>query len=195
MPETKNDQQDVALENNEPEVVETPEVNPEVPKEEPKEPEVNVDDVMAENAKLKRINEKLNKQIEKPKTAETQPPTEKPNNLDYGEKAFLKAYGITGSEELALVRQFQDRGFDLDSIVGDDVFTAKLENLREAKTVTAAIPKGNKRSGQSGVTDVDLAVAKYKETGELPKDFKTRTEVINKAVVEPSKSETAIFDN
>ena len=106
----------------------------------------------------------------------------KPNELDYGQKAFLKSYQISGSDELALVKQFQDRGFDLDAIVGDDVFTSKLANLREARASADAVPKDRKRSGQSAVTDVDIAVAKYKETGELPEDFETRKQVVNKMV-------------
>ena len=95
----------------------------------------------------------------------------KPNELDYGHKAFLKSYGISGSDELALVKQFQERGFGLDSIVEDDVFTAKLKSLREARESTDAVPKDKKRSAQTGSTNVDMAYAKYKETGEWPQDF------------------------
>lgn len=105
--------------------------------------------------------------------------TEKPNSLDYGQKAFLNSYGIKGSDELALVKQFQDRGFDLDSIVSDDVFTSKLSNLREARETSNAIPRGKGRSAQTSVTDVDLAVAKFQETGELPNDLDTRIKVVD----------------
>ena len=121
-------------------------------------------------------------------------PTEKPNELDYGAKAFLKTYGIQGSDELALVKTFQTRtGDDLDTLVSDEVFLGKLNSLREARASANAIPKGKGRSGESSVTDIDLAVAKFKETGELPSDFETRTKVVDKAVVQPSKSNNALF--
>ena len=124
---------------------------------------------------------------EKPveKTPSSEP--SKPNELDYGQKAYLKSYGIAGSDELALVKQFQDRGFNLDSIVEDDVFTAKLTNLRDARASSNAIPKGKPRSGQPVINDLDEAMATYKETGELPKDFETRNKLIDKITDKENK--------
>lgn len=104
----------------------------------------------------------------------------KPSDLDYGQKAFLKTYGIQGSDELALVKSFQTRtGDDLDTIVSDDIFLGKLKSLRDARESANAIPKGKQRSGQTAVNDADLAFAKYKETGELPIDFETRNKVVD----------------
>mgnify|MGYP001615612811 CR=1 FL=1 len=98
--------------------------------------------------------------------------TDKPNELDYGQKAFLKTYGIQGSDELALVKSFATRtGDDLDTIVSDEIFLGKLKSLREARESADAIPKGKGRSAQTGVTNVDIAYARYKETGEWPSDF------------------------
>lgn len=106
--------------------------------------------------------------------------TSKPNELDYGQKAFLKTYGIQGSDELALVKTFATRtGDDLDTIVSDDIFLGKLNALRQARESANAIPKSKSRSGQTAVTDVDLAVAKFKEDGTLPADFETRNKVVD----------------
>jgi hypothetical protein len=113
-------------------------------------------------------------------------PTGKPSELDFGQKAYLKSYGVSGSDELTLVKQFQDRGFALDTIVEDDVFISKLNSLREAKASADALPKSKPRSGATGVTDVDLAIAKYKENGELPKDFATRNKVVDAITKEES---------
>ena len=118
--------------------------------------------------------------------------TDKPSDLDYGQKAFLKAYGISGSEELALIKQFQDRGFGLDSIVEDDVFKAKLTNLREAKESQDAIPKGKGRSAQVASTNVDLAYAKFKESGEWPQDFDTAKKLKDK-IVEMDQGTASIY--
>lgn len=118
----------------------------------------------------------------------------KPNDFDYGEKAFLKTYGIQGSDELTLVKNFKTRtGDELDALVTDEIFLGKLKALREAKETTNAIPKGKGRVGTTNNTDVDIAVAKFKETGELPTDFELRKQVVDKAVMEPSKSVNNIF--
>lgn len=104
----------------------------------------------------------------------------KPSDLEYGQKAFLKTYGIQGADELALVKTFQSRtGDDLDTIVADDIFIGKLNALRGARESLNAIPKGKPRSGQTAITDVDLAVAKFKEDGTLPADFETRNKVVD----------------
>lgn len=131
-----------------------------------------------------RLRKKLG--VEKSTVESKAAQTEKPNELDFGQKAFLKSYGVSGSDELALVKQFQDRGFALDTIVEDEVFTSKLNNLREAKASANAIPKSKPRSGTTGTTDVDLAIAKYKESGELPSDFATRNKVVDAITKEES---------
>src|SRR3990167_8689109 len=118
--------------------------------------------------------------------------TDKPSELDMGGIAYLKAYGISGSEELALIKQFQDRGFGLDSIVEDDVFKAKLTNLREAKESQDAIPKGKGRSAQVASTNVDLAYAKFKESGEWPQDFDTAKKLKDK-IVEMDQGTASIY--
>lgn len=141
-----------------------------------------------ENQKIRA--EKAEDRLKKlqPKKEESKNEPSKPNGLDYGAKAYLKAYGISGSDELALVKQFQDRGFELDNIVEDDVFTAKLNNLREAKASTNAVPKGTKRSGQPVSNELDEAMAKYNETGELPQDFETRNKLIDKITDKENKA-------
>jgi len=137
--------------------------------------------------------------VEKPKEVkpkvENEPDKEpsKSDELGYGEKAFLKTYSIQGSDELALVKSFQSRtGDDLDTIVSDDIFLGKLQSLRDARESANAVPKGKSRSGQTGVTDVDLAVAKFKEDGTFPEDFETRNKVVD-AVTKEEKG--ALFNN
>jgi len=127
------------------------------------------------NGRAQRLAKKLGLEA-KPEVKED---SSKPSDLDYGQKAFLKSYGVSGSDELALVKQFQDRGFNLDSIVSDDVFTAKLNNLRQARETANAVPKGKGRSSQTAVTDIDIAVAKFREDGTLPSDFETRNKVVD----------------
>lgn len=126
---------------------------------------------------------------EKPKV-ETEPPKEssKPNELDYGQLALLRQEGIKGSGEMALFKEIMsETGKGLLDVLDSSYFKSRLTEFREAQESANAIPKGKNRSGQTGITDVDVAIAKYKEDGTLPSDFKTRSAVV-KALEAEEKS-------
>lgn len=140
--------------------------------------------------KPKETQKELPKKID---TSTKEPSTS--GELDYGEKAYLRsALNLKGADELQLANDWKNKyGSRVDEMESDEVFLAKLNNLREARASAAAIPKGTKRPGEGGVTDVDLAVAKYRETGELPSEWELRNKVIDKAIIEPSKGNNALF--
>ncbi len=120
----------------------------------------------------------------------------KSGELDYGQKAFLNSYGIKGSDEVALVKQWVSRtGDDLDTIVSDDIFTAKLTALREARESAKAIPQGTKRSTNTAKDSVDYWTDKY-TTGlplkDVPSEF--RTQVLNRRI-DKDKGTTGKFYN
>ncbi len=120
----------------------------------------------------------------------------KSGELDYGQKAFLNSYGIKGSDEVALVKQWVSRtGDDLDTIVSDDIFTAKLTALREARESAKAIPQGTKRSTNTAKDSVDYWGDKY-NTGtplkDVPSEF--RTQVLNRRI-DKDKGTTGKFYN
>lgn len=122
-----------------------------------------------------RLRKKLGTQVDTEKKA----PTDKPNELDYGQLALLRTEGIKGSGEIALFKEIMaETGKGLLDVVDSNYWKSRLTDFREAQASTDAIPKGKNRSGQTGVTDTDLAVAKYKESGTLPNDFKTRSAVV-----------------
>lgn len=98
--------------------------------------------------------------------------------LDYGQKAFLVANGIKGSEETNLVKEIMSAtGKSLDDVLESRHFQAELKALREDKATKDAIPTGSKRSGQSQATEVEYWLAK----GELPPadQRELRTKVVN----------------
>jgi hypothetical protein len=121
---------------------------------------------------------------EKLKPAETPAPAKeekKSSDFDYGQKAFLKTYGIAGADELTLVKTFIDRtGDDIDSLVGDDIFNAKLKALRDAKAVKDAIPQSTGRSAAAPTSKADFWLNKYVSgtpLNEVPQEF--REEVLD----------------
>lgn len=128
--------------------------------------------------------------------AETQPEkvakkdSSKPSDdLDYGEKAYLRsALNLKGADEIQLAREWKKKyGASVEEMEGDEVFNSRLTKLRETRAAADATPKGNKRSAQTSITDLDVAVSKFKEDGTLPSDFKTRNAVIDKITAEERK--------
>jgi len=180
-----NDTQDEVIVNdvedtNEAEVVETTEVGAkaEKPKRTPQE------ELEYFEGRAARLRKKLGMDSQESKPAEIEskkaPTASKPNELDYGQIALLRQEGIKGAGEMALFKEIMaETGKGVLDVLDSNYFKSRLTDFREAQATANAVPKGKNRSGQTGVTDVDLAVAKHKETGELPEDFATRVKVID----------------
>jgi hypothetical protein len=119
---------------------------------------------------------------------------EKSNELDYGQRAFLKTYGISGADELALVKSWVERtGDQIDVIVDDEIFNAKLKGLRDQKTAKEnlqAMSGGNRNQQQSSKSKVDYWIDKPFE--EVPKEL--RTEVLN-AQLKREQEDSKFYDS
>ena len=104
---------------------------------------------------------------------------EKKEGLDYGEKAFLKASGIEGDEQIEEVQTWLDRGMTLEEITSDEVIGKKLETIKQNKINADATPKAGNRAGKSASNTTDYWIKK----GELPPDTaenrKLRTDIVN----------------
>jgi len=112
------------------------------------------------------------------------------SKLDFGEKAFLKAYGIEGEEALDFIASMRERtGDDLDVLVNDEIVTAKLKAFKDASAAKDAIPSKTNRSNQ---TDAKENVDYWVKKGELPKDNpELRKKVVNaKIAIEKASNDT-----
>ena len=183
----KNEQDEVIVDNveeNNEEVEENTEEKAEV-KTEAKPKRTPQEEYDYHTGKAKRLAKKLGiNEVEPVKNT----PTVKPSELDYGQLALLRTEGIKGSSETALFKEIMsETGNGVLDVLDSNYFKSRLADLRESQASTNAIPKGKNRSGQTGSTDVDIAVARYKEDGTLPSDFKTRSAVV-KAVEAEEKS-------
>lgn len=114
----------------------------------------------AKLARLKRQTSQLEKKLG---VAEPEPKA-KSNDLDYGQKAFLKSYGVQGSDELQLVREYIENGKSLDDIPNNRHFQNDLSELRDARLVKQAVPNGTARSNFNARDSVEYWIAK----GEMP---------------------------
>lgn len=133
---------------------------------------------------LKRELKDLKKSKEEPK--EVTKIESKSDELDYGQKAFLRSYDIKGADEINLVKNWQKRtGDELDAIVEDEIFQAKLKSLREVRASNEALPKSNRRGTQPAPNDESYWTSKI-ESGQATladiEDIEMRRKVLNKRV-------------
>lgn len=155
---------------------EVEEYTEETPKEKPKRtPQEEYD---YHTGKAKRLAKKLglnSEEVAEPVKVNST----KPSELTDGQIAILRTEGIKSKAELALFTEVMaETGKGVLDLLDSNYFQSRLTDFREAQESANAIPKGKNRSGQTGVTDTDVAIAKFKETGQLPSDFKTRNAVV-----------------
>lgn len=171
-------------EGNEAETVETTETGTEAqdPKETPE----------AKYARLTRQAKQLAKKhgFDVEETKPSKAKQGKSQDFDYGEKAYLVANGIKGSDEMAMVRQaMAETGRTLDEVLESKFFQASLRESREAKLADQATPKGQRKTSSSTSSDVDYWIAKDELPPNTEEFRKLRSEVVNEKIRrEKSKS-------
>lgn len=129
---------------------------------------------------------------------ETDQPKEpsKSDDLDYGQLAFhntkTDVLKIESAEDIEFLKKtITETGKSQQAILESTWFQSELKERISTRESQNAIPKAKNRSGQQGTTDLDIATAKFNETGELPEDFKTRSEIVKNMV--KSEEEKGMF--
>ena len=132
-------------------------------------------------ARLKRAETKLEKtKVEK--KVETVLEKEKAE-LDETQLDFLDVKGITDQDEIDLIHNVMKRtGQTVRQTLRDDYVQTKLAQLRKENELKDATPGSTRRSSGGEVGSADYWFNRYEQKGELPKDFKLRSEVINRKV-------------
>lgn len=132
--------------------------------------------VLVDNKWVKpaKVIEKLRPEVET--TANT-------GELDETQLELLDLKGISEQEDIDVVQKVMQRtGMTLRLALKDDYVQAKLKAQKEAREVQNAMPSSTKRANAGGAQSVQAAIAKFEATGELPADFKLRSEVVNAMV-------------
>jgi hypothetical protein len=102
-----------------------------------------------------------------------------PGELDETQLDYLDLKGITEEEDIKiLARHVQRTGETIRQALKDEYVQAKLEANLKAREVKSATPSTTKRGGNQ-VNDIASAIARFEQTGELPADYKLRSEVVN----------------
>lgn len=115
----------------------------------------------------------------------------KSEELGYGEKAFLVANGIKGTEETALVKKIMDStGNSMETVLESKYFQAELKELRDAKAAADATPGKSGRQGNSASNTVEYWMAKGELPPNTPENRELRQKVVNaRLAAERAKSE------
>ena len=164
-----DDNQDVDFDNNE---AETEEVFEEV-----EDTEEDTTDWKAEALKYENILDR-----NKNKKADEKPASKtKSDDFGYDVKAYLKSSGINASEFEFVRAEVKASGQDVDSLLENEYFQAKLEKHRELTKTADATIKG-KRSNAVATDSIDYWMAKPFE--EVPQDM--RSKVLNAKLAKDS---------
>ena len=91
----------------------------------------------------------------------------------------MEVKGVKEDDEIALFQQWKnDTGRKPRDILGNKTFQAELASLRADKATQAAIPSSNGRGAGGSSQNIDALVAKFESDGSLPKDFATKSRVL-----------------
>lgn len=127
------------------------------------------------------------KDLKKSNVPKEETPLTKPTGeLDDTQLDYLDLKGITEEEDITVIKSVMSKtGQSLRQALKDDYVVAKLKDLRGIREVKNATPSSTKRTGEA-INNIDIHEAKWKQTGELPTDFETRSRLVNKLVEEGS---------
>jgi len=133
------------------------------------EPSAREKSLEAEVAKYKRIAEQKSKKLEQQGTAT------KSDGFGLDVKGYLKSSGINSSEFDFVKSEMKTAGItDVDELLDNEYFKAKLEKHRESVKTQEAVPAG-KRSGGNATGSVEYWATK--DISEVPADM--RLKVVN----------------
>ena len=120
------------------------------------------EDGIKQRERTKALKKEL-EEAKKAKESKDKPQEKESAELDWGQKAFLKASGLTTAEEMKLAHTFGKRNeLDLDAVLEDDDFKAKLERHRTTKAneLAAEGKSGRGGAGAGGQRSVEYWLAK-----------------------------------
>lgn len=109
-------------------------------------------------------------------------PSRQTGELDETQLDYLDLKGVSEQEDIDVVQSVMSRtGMTLRQALKDDYVQTKLKTNKEARDVKAAMPTSTKRSSSGADNSLDLAIARYEQSGlkELPQDVNLRRQVVN----------------
>ena len=143
------------------------------------------DKAIAQRERTKTLKLKLadkEKAIEALATGSKKAEPSNTGELNETQLDYLDLKGVSEAEDVKIIEDIVKKtGMTVRQALQDEYVKAKLTANKTQREVKDAIPSSTKRSGQAGGNDLQLALAKYEQSGykDLPDDFALRTAVIN----------------
>lgn len=112
----------------------------------------------------------------------SRPAKSKTGELDDTQLDYLDLKGVNDQDEIDVIQSIVNKtGLTVRQALKDDYVVKKLEAIRAEKALKDATPSGTKRSGSGTGDSLDLAIAKYEQSGfkNLPEDFELRSKVVD----------------
>lgn len=127
----------------------------------------------------------------KPEPEKKPEASEKSNEVDFGQLAYLATKGIEDPTDVEYLKKvMDDTGKNLVEVLNSSYVKAELKDRAEARNVANATPSGSRRSTGAAVDSVEYHLAKYLQTGKLPADREMAEKVVNARLhQETSKSQ------
>jgi len=129
-----------------------------------------------------KVDGKWVKAKAEPKQETRVEPSAKTGELDETQLDYLDLKGVTESEDIDVITKvMQKSGMNLRQALKDDYVVSKLNANKQARETKAAMPSATKRTGSGADNSLELALAKYEQSGykELPQDVNLRRQVVN----------------
>lgn len=159
--------------------VESTEVEETTVDETPKETKVE-ETSEAKGARLRRQLDQHNKKYGVKEESKPAPKAKTENELDWGQKAYLKSSGIDSSEFDFFTAAMAETGKDIDSLLSSKYFQAELKEQRESKSIEKATPKSSRLSAEINNNKVDSWISKGGLPPETNDNIQLRRDIVNK---------------
>jgi hypothetical protein len=125
--------------------------------------------------RAKRLRKELGiKEEEAPKKITKKPSDE----LDYGQKAYLKASGIDNQDFEFFQQTMQDTGKDLDTLLESKWFKEELKERKDQREVSRATPSPSRLPGESAKSKVEYYLNRGEMPADTPENRKLRQEIV-----------------
>lgn len=153
----------------------------------------------AEAKKYKRIAEQRLKKLETKEAPKEEKPKKSDDKLEERlDKMALQVAGIKEADEVELFNKWKEQtGREADDIVGNEIFTKELQELRTARTTLEATSDIKGESGESGAkntADYWIAKATKGDDGQLRFPEETPKELYSKILDKLAANETKSSD-
>jgi hypothetical protein len=100
------------------------------------------------------------------------------DELDYGQKAYLKASGVETTEFDFVKQHLTESGKDLDALLASKYFQSELKEFRDKKSTENASPSPTRTTVENPQSKVEYWIARK----ELPADPALRLAVVNRRI-------------